>query len=173
MSNVKLHRFALGSTAGYLSLCIPNGNAGEGSLVMRRHPSRSKTISVPVQRLADVAVRESIQSIRFIKIDVELFEAEVLEGARELLERARPESILFEMNAAIKGAVGDEPVIRILKEYDYGFFTVPRRRVWMRVERFDPDTVSDVRGHDVLAVAKGRSFDAIARAVRASGAGDF
>jgi FkbM family methyltransferase len=166
-SNVKLHPFALGSTARELNLCIPHGNAGEASLVMHRDPSRSTTISVPVQRLSDVAVREGIRAIRFIKIDVELFEAEVLEGARELLERTRPESILFEMNATIKGAVSDEPAVKILREYDYDFFAVPRRRVWMRLERFDPETVSHLRGHDVLAIAKGRSFDAIARAVRA------
>jgi FkbM family methyltransferase len=169
LSNLKLHPFALGSVAGELSLCIPDGNAGAASVVMHRDPARSRTITVPVQRLADVARQEGIGSIRFIKLDVELFEAEVLEGARELFERSRPESILFEMNGEIRGSVGDEPVIRILKEHGYDFFVVPRRKVWMGLERFDPDTVRHLRCHDVLAVARGEGFEAIARAVRARG----
>ena len=167
LSNVTLHEFALGSAAGELSLCIPNDNAGAASLVRRKDPSRSKTISVPVQRLTDVAEREGIRSVRFIKIDVEGFEAEVLEGADDLLAGVRPEAILFEMNGAINSAVGEEPVIKILKRHDYGFFIVPRQSVWMRLEPFDPDAVSHLRGHDVLGVAKGRSFDAIVLAVRA------
>lgn len=169
LANVKLHRIALGSVAGELSLCIPDGNAGEASLVVQRDPSRSTTISVPVQRLDDVAVRENIRALRFIKIDVELFEAEVLEGARELLATIRPESILFEMNGVLDGVVADQPVIRILADYDYAFFVVPRRSVRMRVESLDPGTVGPLKGHDVLGIARGRGFDPIARAVRALG----
>jgi FkbM family methyltransferase len=166
-SNVQLHRFALGCSEGELSLCIPNGNAGEASLVVHRDPARSKTISVPVRRLADVAIREGIQNIRLVKLDVELFEAEVLEGARALLEHSPPESILFEMNGEIGGVVGDEPVFRILKEHNYAFFFVPRRRIWMRLETFDPDAVRQLKGHDVFAIARGGSFDSMVRAVRA------
>jgi len=167
LSNVQLHQFALGPTASEMSLCIPTHNAGAASLVHRAHPSRSRTITVPVRRLSDVADNEGIRSIRFIKIDVEGFEDQVLEGGREVLERVRPESILFEMNAPVGQRVGDETVVRVLKEYGYGFFAVRRHMMRMRLVAFDPDAVSRLEGHDVLAVAKGPSFDTIAAAVRA------
>jgi hypothetical protein len=120
-----------------------------------------------VRRLSDVADSEGIRRIRFIKIDVEGFEDQVLEGGRDLLERVRPESILFEMNAPVGQRVGDQPVVRLLKEYGYGFFAGPRRTMRMRLVAFDPDAVSRLEAHDVLAVARGPGFDAIAAAVRA------
>ncbi len=167
LSNVQLHPFALGPATSELSLCIPIDNAGAASLVRRADPSRSRTISVPVRRLSDVAESEGIEAIRFIKIDVEGFEDQVLEGGRNLIERVRPEAILFEMNAPAGQRVGDQPVVRLLKEYRYGFFAVPRRTVRMRLAAFDPDVVSSLEGHDVLAVARGPGFDSIAAAVRA------
>jgi FkbM family methyltransferase len=168
LSNVQLHPFALGPTTSELTLCIPTHNAGAASLIRRADPSRSRAISVPVRRLSDVAASEGIRTIRFIKIDVEGFEDQVLEGSRELLEHVRPESVLFEMNAPVGQPVGDQPVMRLLKEYEYGFFAVPRRTMRMRLVPFDPDAVSRLEGHDVLAVSKGPSFGSIAAAVRAA-----
>jgi len=167
LSNVKLHAFALGPAASELSLCIPLDNAGAASLIRRADPSRSRTISVPVRRLSDVAESEAFRQIRFIKIDVEGFEHQVLEGGRELLERVRPESILFEMNVPVGQRIADQPVIKLLKEYSYGFFSVPRRTVRMGLVAFDPDAVTRLEGHDVLAAACGPGFDSIATAVRA------
>jgi len=54
-----------------------------------------------------------------------------------------------------------------LKQYEYGFLAVPRRTLRMRLEAFDPDAVTRLEGHDVLAVANGPGFDSIAAAVRA------
>ena len=168
LSNVTLHPFALGPASSELTLSIPRDNAGAASLVRRADPSRSRSIAVPVRQLSDVADSEGIKAIRFVKIDVEGFEDQVLEGGRDLIERVRPESILFEMNAPAGRRVGDQPVMRLLKAYRYGFFAVPRRTMWMRLVAFDPDAVTHLEGHDVLAVARGPSFGSIAAAVRAA-----
>lgn len=167
LSNVKLHPFALGPATSEQSLCIPTDNAGAASLVRQTDPLRSRTISVSVRRLSDVADSENLHAIRFVKIDVEGFEDQVLEGGRSLLQRVRPESILFEMNAPADQHIGDQPVMRLLLEYGYGFFAVPRCTTRMRLVAFDPNTVSHLEGHDVLAVARGASFESIAAAVRA------
>jgi FkbM family methyltransferase len=168
LSNVQLHPFALGPSTSELALCIPTHNAGAASLIRRADASRSRTISVPVRRLSDVATSEDIRAIRFIKIDVEGFEDQVLEGGRDLLEHVRPESILFEMNTPADQLVADQPVMTLLKGYGYRFFAVPRRMMRMRLVAFDPDAVSWVAGHDVLAIADGPSFDSVAAAVGAA-----
>lgn len=49
ISNVRLHRFALGSECGELTLSVPRGHAGSASFVKGRHFTESDEIRVPVQ----------------------------------------------------------------------------------------------------------------------------
>ncbi len=98
VANVTLHRFALGCQAGQMELCIPNGNAGCASLVRERTEATRERVSVRVETLDRVMQQESPESIRLVKIDVEGFEEQVFQGSQELLQRIRPEAILFELN---------------------------------------------------------------------------
>lgn len=165
LSNVTLHRVALGAEQSELDLCVPRDNAGAASLIRRTNPARSENVKVPVERLSKIAMDEGLESIRFIKIDVEGFEPEVFLGARELFERVRPDAILFEMNGVQEGPLHEEPSLKILQKYDYDFFSIPRCLVRMRLNRFDPHETAQIEGHDVLAISKGPRFASLAKAV--------
>jgi FkbM family methyltransferase len=167
VSNVCLHPVALGAEQGSLELRIPRVNAGAASLVRNKHLSDCDVIEVPVRPLSEIVAEEGIKSIRLIKIDVEGFEAEVFQGGQEVLESIRPEAILFELNERLDGSIRDQPVIKILRDFGYKFFCLPRCLFRMHLECFDPDSSSDLIGHDFLAVPEGESYENIAKLVKA------
>jgi FkbM family methyltransferase len=167
ISNVCLHPIALGSKRGSLELRIPRINAGAGSLIRNRDLSDCDTVDVPVDLLSRIVAEEGIKSIRLIKIDVEGFEAEVFKGGREVLEAIRPEAILFELNERLEGSISDRPVIKILQDFGYKFFCIPRCFLRMNLRYFDPNSCDRPIGHDFLAVAEGESYENIAKLVKA------
>ena len=167
VSNVCLHPFALGVEQGSLELRIPRVNAGAASLIRNRDLINCNIVEVPVRPLSKIVDEEGIKSIRLIKIDVEGFEAEVFKGGQEVLGAIRPEAILFELNERLEKPVYEQPVIKILRDFGYEFFSIPRCLFRMHLEYFDPDSSNALIGHDFLAVSKGE-YEKIAKLVRAS-----
>jgi FkbM family methyltransferase len=90
LSNVRAYRAGLAADNGELGLYL------RGSPSMADQKRTKDTLSVPVRRLDDVLAERSIQRVRFIKIDVEGLEPEVLLGARQLLESPEPPIICYE-----------------------------------------------------------------------------
>lgn len=168
ISNVCLHPVALGTEQDLLKLRIPRANAGKASLIRHKNLIDSDVVEVPVRPLSKVVEEEGIKSIRLIKIDVEGFEAEVFKGGQEVLRTIRPEAILFELNSKWKGAICDQPVIKILSDCGYGFFSIPKCLFRMHLEYFDPYTSNRLIGNDFLAVPKGEHYENIAKLVNAS-----
>ncbi|WP_457767685.1 FkbM family methyltransferase [Cyanobium sp. ULC084] len=168
VSNVCLHSVALGAERGVLELRIPKVNAGAASLVRNRDASDCDVVSVPVECLSQIIAEEGIKAIRLIKIDVEGYESEVFQGGQHVLNQIRPEAILFELNERSARSVRDEPVIRILRESGYRFFSIPRCYFKMHLEHFNPDSSMQLIGHDLLAVAEGECFEEFAKLVNVS-----
>ena len=166
VSNVCLHPIALGEEQGLLELRIPSHNAGAASLIRNINSRDIDLVEVPVCPLSDIITEKGIESIRLIKIDVEGFEAQVLRGGRKVLESIRPEAILFELNGKIEGSVANQPVIKILRDLGYAFFSIPRCFVRMHLNSFDPDMSHQLIGHDFLAVPE-ESYEKMAKLVRA------
>mgnify|MGYP006279289905 CR=1 FL=1 len=125
-------------------------------------------VEVPVRPLSAIISEESIKSIRLIKIDVEGFEAEILQGGQEVLRSNTPDAILFELNEKLEYPIRDQPVIKILRDFRYRFFCIPRCVFQMHLEPFDPDSYNALIGHDFLAVREGETYENIAKLVRAS-----
>jgi FkbM family methyltransferase len=169
ISNVRLHPIALGSEQCSLELRIPRVNAGAASLIRNRGLSDCNVFEVPVRRLSSIVTEEGIESIRLIKIDVEGFEADVLKGGEDVLKSIRPEAILFETDENADGTALEQPVIKLLHNFGYGFFSLPRCLLRMRLRRFDPNKSNQIIGHDFLAVPKGEAYENIAKLVNASG----
>lgn len=162
-NHVHLHPVALGAAPGRLELRIPRRNAGAASLTRNRDDADCRAVCVPVRTLTEVVKEHRIGPIRLIKIDVEGFEREVLEGAQEVLRAEPPAAILFELNQRSARSMGDEPLIRLLCEHGYGFFDVPRGFARVRVQRFDPERAGAPRGHDLVAAPRGDRYEEIAR----------
>ena len=167
VSNVHLHPIALGSEQGQLELRVPRVNAGNASLLYHRDLGDCDVYKLSVRPLSQIMEENHLTSIRLIKIDVEGFEANVLKGAEKIFESVRPEAILFELNERWDGLVPDQPMIKILRDLGYGFFSIPRCLLRMHLNRFGPDRATQLVGHDFLAVPQGESYEKIAKLVKA------
>lgn len=97
LKNVITHPTALGSRPGWAAMS-PSPAAGT-----IKEPGR-KTISVPVERLDDVAARVGVPQA--VKVDVEGWELPVLEGAQGVL--SGPEAPLLCIECSIKRAGRDD-----------------------------------------------------------------
>ncbi|MFG0248571.1 MAG: FkbM family methyltransferase [Phycisphaeraceae bacterium JB051] len=152
LENVTLHPMALGPSTGSLELCIPQVNAGAGSLVRNRMAENCSNVSVPVQTLSNVVTEHNIQQIDFLKIDVEGFEAQVFAGANVMFEKVTPKAILFELNDNADIPAREQPVMQLLTQHGYRFFCIPKCLVRMKLIPFDPANESQPASHDILAV---------------------
>lgn len=153
---VTLHPVALGPQECSLDLRVPKINAGSGSLVRNSDCSECATVSVPVKKLSDIG--KEIDTVQLMKMDVEGYEAEVLKGGHEFLERVHPDAILFELNAHDGSKLSHHPVVRTLTECNYAFIRIEKSMVRMNLKRFDP-TVDELVGNDILAIHRGSRYD--------------
>lgn len=117
ITNVELHAAGLGDEDGELQLFVPHVNTGEGSFTAPESASEGQFSVCPV-RIGDSVLQG--RRPKLIKIDVEGFEAHVLRGMRETLERARP-IIVMEMIARHLARDGQEPygLCRWLEQLGY------------------------------------------------------
>jgi FkbM family methyltransferase len=150
-SNVILHRMALGSTDGELTLFVPNNNSGQGSFKYHSNFPHSRSYRCIVKQLSDVVRKWQIERIRLLKIDVEGFENEVLLGGADVLRDIRPDAIILETNEQNQPAFRNRAAIRTLRKFHYRFLAIPKALISMSVVPIDPDTVENP-SHDVIAV---------------------
>ena len=119
-SNITSFNIGLGSERGTMKLYkVDPNNKGMNRMFLNRKDD-SDFVEVSIEKVDDVMNQLSYPEIDFIKIDVEGFELEVLKGAKQLLEKFKPElfiemddSFLNANNASIK------QVIQFLSEMNY------------------------------------------------------
>jgi FkbM family methyltransferase len=141
---ISLHGIALGAEPNELLLEVPSHNAGAATFLARGRPSAS-SIRVPVRPMAEYCAEAGIARVDVMKIDVEGFEAMVLEGARPILEGLRPpRAILFEQHQPSP----DSPAVEILRACGYTIFALPRR--YFRVQLLPVEECANA--HDFVAV---------------------
>ena len=126
-SNVATHEVALSNAEGTAELILPVQRSGrfsnQGATLQRRKLDDGKKFAVwrvPQKRLDSYDARD----VAFIKIDVEGFELEVLEGAEKTLARERP-VMLIEIDEHHSKIQVDDAVARV-RSYGYDCYYVSR-----------------------------------------------
>lgn len=104
LQNVRIYAVALGNVAGQAEICYAEDASGIATLRKDmaqgyQREYQMQTFTVEVVPLDALVEREHLPAPDFIKIDVEGFEYQVLQGARALIERARP-SLFMELHGA-------------------------------------------------------------------------
>lgn len=84
--NVRVHSVALSATPGIGTLHLPPGSASSPSASLRATPDNEAALEVHLQPLDAF----EFYDLKFVKIDVEGAELDVLQGAAETLQRCRP-----------------------------------------------------------------------------------
>lgn len=127
VQNVAVYPFALSDRDGQSEFNFVPNLPEEGGLKQRKQynarPSSIEQIRVAIHRLDSLAPCNLV--VKFLKIDVEGGELDVLRGAVGLLERDRP-VVAFECGAASFLGYHNEPeaIFNLLRELDYRVFTI-------------------------------------------------
>ncbi|MEJ0005284.1 MAG: FkbM family methyltransferase [Steroidobacteraceae bacterium] len=114
--NVTAVNCALGEEAGYATLHqYKKSNNGRHSLLSTNF-SGGTTVRVPVDTLEAFWVRQGLESrqLRFLKIDVEGFEYQVLRGAGDLLRRCACIHLEYSPDAFTAAGIQREAVLDII-----------------------------------------------------------
>ena len=115
---VTLNRAACGSGAGSVSIAREQGTANYGAVHVAGEGEQASA-EVELVRV-DGCVPADVK-VDFVKIDVEGFEPEALEGARAILERGRP-AVLCEFNTyALESYAKDAPARLLALMSSFGY----------------------------------------------------
>ncbi len=164
--NISIYNIALGSEEGQLTLFVPTGNMGGGSTLPNRNPETAKQYDVVLRRLDDVL--SDAPALKLIKIDVEGAEANLLKGGARLIEKHRPEAIIFEFNKQDARTEEASFIDLFFSDLDYAIFSI--RKSLFTLNLVQTTLCTNAEGHDFCAIPKGERFEEICRTLNARSA---
>lgn len=94
---IRINQFALGSVR--TSVTMQTGQSDQTHQVIRNHEKTAASGEMPIVRMETIdsyMIEEGVSNIDLLKIDVEGYELEVLEGAKDALDRHSIKAILAE-----------------------------------------------------------------------------
>ena len=155
--DIKAYQLALsnqnGSTKFYnYGFDTFNSNTTAGSLNQEfRNLATQQAIDVETIRLEDFLKRENIDRIDLMKIDVESFEPQVLEGAGEALKNLQP-IILIEIQSDEVG----KKVQDLLHPMQYDIYNIDEHKGLVKVEKLIDQ---EFKNHLIVPLSKKKIFD--------------
>lgn len=147
IKNIHLHGVALGQERGALQLSIPRGNSGAASLATD-HAGEAEQFEVSVHRLTDFMKELGVDSVSFIKIDVEGFEPFVIRGGEEFLSDIKPNVIVLEEHGDFQAGSVPES-LRLLMDLDFEVYALPKAYFRVRLD----SNLEETMCHDYVAVS--------------------
>lgn len=129
--------YALSDRSGPAELLVPRGARGYSnqgaSLSAVKVSGAHGRVPVEMRRLDDLG----LSNVGFIKIDVEGFEREVLEGARATLARDRPNLLIEIEEAHTKRPIEED--VRFVESLGYRGFFLKDKATLTGLGQFDPE----------------------------------
>ncbi len=125
LTNVEVVRAAVGPQSGTLHLDL------SGDCPSATNRVNNDTITVPMVSLDDFLGKEAnVDRFRFLKVDVEGFEASVIRGACNLLQSKRAPMVCLEYSPKNCGSslAAQEPLRELLTLNDYRLFQLKRTK---------------------------------------------
>ena len=134
LTNIHVVPFALSNQDGELQINIPEENVGGSSLIpnLNYHIAFKRPVLIQVKTL-DVLAKD-YGRVNVIKLDVEGFELEVLQGGIQVLRSSRP-VIVLEFSPIIYSysqAVNANAIIDLLEGIGYSFYNLKGEKIDLR-----------------------------------------
>jgi FkbM family methyltransferase len=152
-SNAVVHQCALSDRPGTAVMTIEDSsNLGMTTLLTSRPDSMngSRTLRVRIENAGDYVASLECTTVALIKIDVEGYEAIVLESMRQQLLDMRVPVLLFEWHMDERNFHEQKPV-RILAKLGYEFFGYDMKPLWHTQLRA-VNGEQHPAGHDFVAI---------------------
>ena len=145
LSNVDLRNEGLAEESGTMSLYRVPGHPALASLSRSNARSSAVRVDVPVATLDEVLEELGIERVDVMKLDTQGAEIDILRGARETIERARPAMFVEYWPAGLSG-MGHDPEDLLAQfegwSYELSLVTAPDERI----ERADVVRLSEESG---------------------------
>ncbi len=143
--NVEVIPVAVADRAGQMTLHLHAGY-GHHSLARVKTSPRIGQESVPVVTLNEFCAERRIEQVDVLKIDVEGYEVEVLQGASDLLRERRIRCVILEISADVLSHIGRsvDELLDCLTPFGYTFFDLQHQPL-------DRESLRKVRHLDVYA----------------------
>jgi FkbM family methyltransferase len=151
---------AVGAEPGLLELYFDQEGSGLASLYQRdvSHVGveMSQSVRVPIDTLDSIASKYALETIDYLKLDLEGHELEALKGANRLLEEKRIRVITFEFggcNIDSRTYVKDFWSL-LVKQYGFTFYRLAPGRRLIILERYS-ESLERFNWQNILACAPG------------------
>ena len=148
MNNITLHDIALGKDVSRMQLHVKefHGHHSLGDVVSSQTVGK---IEVNVRTVDAISEELKIDKIKFMKIDVEGFESDVLRGASRLLQNKKIDYILFELQDTILHSINrtSQEVFEIIFDAGYQIIDLNGNSI--------VDSTSTISNGDYLACLDG------------------
>ncbi len=133
--HIKMNVLCLSNSTGFEDIHFPLHSVGLSSMIKRpifdNLGTEVKTISVPSITLDKYCKNNNIETIDFIKIDVEGAEKMIIEGSSEMLKQKKIKGGLFEIGETLKDAgTSEQEIETILRDYGYNIVKNLSRNDW-------------------------------------------
>lgn len=122
LKNIELVRAAVAGRTGTLRLSSEGTLGSAAASLVGGH--RGQVIDVPAYTLDDIAERQNLSKVDFVKIDIEGSEEEVIAASSPFFARFRPKLIIEPH--FVRGVSSEEAIKRMLASYGYGCDTIPQ-----------------------------------------------
>ncbi|MEL6601827.1 MAG: FkbM family methyltransferase [Cyanobacteria bacterium J06614_10] len=157
LENVTIHSVAVGDSPGELDLMVPIGHNGGASLTRRDVEATQATgttmVKVPVRTVDDIFSTPAFEAIRLVKIDVEGFEPQVIQGAYNLFRQVPPDVMVVEVNLCEN--LDQHPTVLALRDLGYQLFCIEKSYLNLKITKLEAGRTS-FPGHDILALRPGK-----------------
>jgi len=126
--HIRMNEICISNSDGLVDVYLPELSSGLGSIIDRpifKQLNQEITkLTVPSKTLDSYCLENNINTIDFIKIDVEGAEKYVFEGAKTLLSKKRIKSGMFEVGSTLTDAgTSSEEIVELLESYGYTIYT--------------------------------------------------
>lgn len=133
--NIIMNEICLSNTNGTVDMHFPLHSVGLSSIINRpvfdNLNIEIKKVKIPSMTLDHYCDVNSIESIDFIKIDVEGAEKMIIEGAEKMFKDKKIKAGLFEIGETLKDAgTSEQEIATILERYGYNIVKNLSRNDW-------------------------------------------
>ncbi len=105
-------------------------NSGHNSFYYQKEDAPQLSYDVSIVTLDDYCDANNIKEIDILKIDVEGYEPNVIEGAQKLLKNNSIKTIFFEISPAVDGDLDSfNEMVKIIKDYGYSYYDLNMKEI--------------------------------------------